>query len=365
MQTGKIILFIVLFVVYGLTAHAQQTTPVCIGQTKTLTAHAENAISYQWFKNGTAIPGAILPSLVVSETATYKVICTAATGCVSDSSTAVYIVPATPVTVNDMTETQDTVSIAVLENDTSPCAPFNLTTISIYKPPVHGSVTIRPDGVLFYTANSAFGGMDSLLYTVTDINGVISNIATVYIVVNNEPLPVTLLSFTARRQQQTSLLQWQTEKEVNFSHYDISRSSNGRQWTTIGSVPATTGTSIVNNYSFIDHAPLEGNNFYRLIMRDKDNTFTYSRIQVVYFEPVNWVKLSPNPVTDNLTISWANKKITHVFCYDITGKQVYQQPVNSNRIVINMQQYTAGIYMLRLVQDNGTIYPFKVVKQNK
>lgn len=365
MQTGKIILLTMLFVVCGFITRAQQTTPVCIGQTKTLTAHAENAISYQWFKNGTAIPGAILPSLVVSETATYKVICTAATGCVSDSSMAVYVVPATPITVNDMTETKDTISIAVLENDTSPCVPFNSGSITIYKPPVHGTVTILPNGILFYTANSAFGGMDSLLYTVTDINGVISNIATVYIVVNNEPLPVTLLSFTARRQQQTSLLQWQTEKEVNFSHYDISRSNNGRQWTTIGTVPATTSTSVVNNYSFIDQAPLEGNNFYRLIMRDKDNTFTYSRIQVVYFEPVNWVKLSPNPVTDNLTISWANKKITHVCCYDITGKQVYQQPVNGNRIVINMQQYTAGIYMLRLVQDNGTIYPFKVVKQNK
>jgi hypothetical protein len=361
MQTVKNIFFIVLFVVCGCITHAQQTTPVCNGQTKTLTAHADNAISYQWFKNGTAIPGAILPSLIVSEAATYKVICTAATGCISDSSMAVYVIPATPLTVDDMTETKDTVSIPVLVNDISPCVPFDI--ISIYKPPVHGTAIISPGGIVFYTANSAFGGMDSIQYTVTDINEVISNIATVYIVVNNEPLPVTLLSFTAKRQQQTSLLQWQTEKEINFSHFDVSRSGNGMQWTTIGTVPATTSTSAVNQYRFVDQMPLEGNNFYRLIMRDQDNTFTYSKIQVVYFEPVTWIKFSPNPVTDNLNINWSNKNITHVFCYDITGRLVYQQPVNSNRIIINMQQYTAGIYMLRLVQDNGTIHPFKVVKQ--
>lgn len=363
-QTGRIIFFIMLFVVYGYNSRAQQTTPVCFGQTKTLTAHAENAISYQWFKNGTAIPGAILPSLVVSESATYKVICTAVTGCVSDSSTAVYVIPATPLTVDDVSTTKDTVSIAVLANDISPCTPFNITSVTLHTLPTHGTATIAPGGMVFYTANSSFGGMDSLQYTVTDMNGVMSNIATVYIMVSNEPLPVTLLSFTARKQQQTSLLQWQTENEVNFSHFDISRSGNSIQWTTIGTVPATTSTaSAVNNYQFIDQAPLEGNNFYRLIMRDQDNTFTYSKIQVVYFEPDKWIKFSPNPVTDNLNITWYNKKITHVHCYDITGRLIYQQAVTGSRVVINMHQYTAGIYMIRLIQDNGVIHPFKVVKQ--
>lgn len=363
MQTGKNILFIMLFVVCGLTAHAQQTTPVCNGQTKTLTAHAIDAVSYQWFKNGTAIPGAILPSLIVSESATYKVICTAATGCISDSSTAVYVIPATPLTVDDISHTVDTVSIAVLTNDISPCAPFNAAAITIYKPPVHGTAVIGTTGLVFYTANGIYSGMDSLQYTVTDINGVVSNIATVYIMVTNEPLPVTLLSFTARKQQQTSLLQWQTEKEINFSHFDISRSHNGLQWTTIGTVPAGTSASAIHQYSYIDHSPLEGNNFYRLIMRDQDNSFTYSKVEVVYFEPYNWIKFSPNPVTDNLNITWSNKKIIQLSCYDITGRQVYQQALSNNRVVINMQQYTAGIYMIRLVQDNGATHSFKVVKQ--
>ncbi len=362
-QTGKIIFFILLFVVCGYNTRAQQTAPVCFGQTKKLIASSPDAQSYQWFKNGIPIPGALTATLIINESATYNVVCTDANGCISDSSISVYIIPARPIGIDDVTQTVDTVSVHVLSNDISPCAPLNTATVTITKTPDNGTVTINSGGVVFYTANATFSGTDSFEYTVADMNGTVSNVAAVYILVNNPPLPVTLLSFTAKKQQQISLLQWQTENEVNFSHFEISRSHNGIEWTTIGKVPATTSTSAINNYKFVDQSPLEGNNFYRLIMRDRDNTFTYSRIQIVYFEPNTWIKLSPNPVTDNLNITWQNRNITHLQCYDITGRLIYQQTVNNNRAIINMHQYTAGIYMIRLTQDNGTIHSYKIVKQ--
>jgi hypothetical protein len=40
-------------------------------------------------------------------------------------------------------------------------------------------------------------------------------------------LPVKLLSFTATKKGNKSFLEWKTEQEVNFNHFDLERSGDG------------------------------------------------------------------------------------------------------------------------------------------
>ncbi len=49
---------------------------------------------------------------------------------------------------------------------------------------------------------------------------------------------------------------WQTTNEINVSHFNIQRSTNGKDFTTIGKVVAQ--NKITNEYTFLDSPPLEG-----------------------------------------------------------------------------------------------------------
>lgn len=93
------------------------------------------------------------------------------------------------------------------------------------------------------------------------------------------PLPVTFSSFTATPVKGSVVLQWATASEQNSRDFAIERSSDGTDYTTIGSVAAVGNSSSVTKYTFTDAAPLNGKNFYRLKESDLDNKFMYSPIR--------------------------------------------------------------------------------------
>lgn len=69
------------------------TSTICEGQSVTLKGVYSNSLGYQWLKNGVAISGATLDSLVVTATTTadsgmYQVIVTSPSGCINDTSSA-------------------------------------------------------------------------------------------------------------------------------------------------------------------------------------------------------------------------------------------------------------------------------------
>jgi hypothetical protein len=65
-------------------------------------------------------------------------------------------------------------------------------------------------------------------------------------------LPVELMSFDVKRVQQNAHLTWQTASERNSDHFDIERSTNGKQFVKIGEVKAFGSTNQVQNYSYLD-----------------------------------------------------------------------------------------------------------------
>jgi len=85
-------------------------------------------------------------------------------------------------------------------------------------------------------------------------------------------LPLTLTSFTTKLQQNNVLLNWHTVNEVNVSHFNIQRSSNGKDFTNIGRVNAG------SNYNFIDELKTKDQLlktiYYKLEIVDKDGSKT-------------------------------------------------------------------------------------------
>ncbi|RMF41942.1 MAG: tandem-95 repeat protein [Planctomycetota bacterium] len=88
----------------------------------------------------------------------------------------------------------------VLDNDTDVDTFIDPRTIVITALPVHGTAVVNQTGVIEYTADPGFRGIDSLAYTVKDGAGNVSNEATVTLTINSAPVASNDTAFTFKNQ---------------------------------------------------------------------------------------------------------------------------------------------------------------------
>lgn len=68
---------------------------------------------------------------------------------------------------------------------------------------------------------------------------------------------------------------------------------------------------------------------------------------------VDGMIIYPNPAKDNLTIK--AEAMTRITITNTLGQVVYDNSVNSDNELINMSQYDAGVYMVRITTENGSV----------
>ncbi|WP_285544676.1 T9SS type A sorting domain-containing protein, partial [Dyadobacter frigoris] len=221
--------------------------------------------------------------------------------------------------------------------------------------PITGDVTFTPDPLVTVPITS------TITYTVTDVNGLISNPAA--ITINATPLPVTLTSFNVTKEGQVARLNWATTAETNSDHFEIQHSVTGKDWNKIGSVDSHGDSNVKNTYTFIDSNPVNGENLYRLKMVDRDATYAYSRIQSVKFDGLNRsaVSIYPNPSSDKVFIQDMDlAQVKQVSILDMNGRAVFSSStVNSNGI--NVSKLIPGTYILHIANINGAVSNHKIV----
>ena len=163
-------------------------------------------------------------------------------------------------------------------------------------------------------------------------------------------LPLTLLTFIANKSGDNVALNWKTASEINVSRIEIEYSSDSRSWSAIGSVTAQNNNS--NAYNFVHTTPVNGNNYYRLKMIDRDGKFVLSEVRMVVFDAGNANKmvLVPNPsntfATLYIPIAAENRFIK---IYNAIGSMVRQFKVDAgaSQLRINTSNLAAGIYTIR------------------
>ena len=172
-------------------------------------------------------------------------------------------------------------------------------------------------------------------------------------------LGVTFVDFTATAVNQTSQLAWQVADQVNNDHYEVEASTDANNYKTIGTVPSKQDAS---NYQFIDANPsLTKTNFYRIKEIDKDGKYIYSPVRFVKFN-VSVITISPNPASSYIKINSSVKNL-QINIFDVTGRKVVSQILNSSSAQINIGALPNGIYTV-IAYDNGTkVDSKKIVKQ--
>lgn len=118
------------------------------------------------------------------------------------------------------------------------------------------------------------------------------------------PLPIDLVYFTAKQNENTIELDWATTSEENFDYFIIEHSDYSFEFQSIGELQGNGGHGMITSYHYIDEAPLVGINYYRLKSIDYDGTFDYHPIVSVDFTG-NFSRellLYPNPASMEFTL---------------------------------------------------------------
>lgn len=189
-------------------------------------------------------------------------------------------------------------------------------------------------------------------------------------------LPVSFINFSGSRVNNSNHLSWITANEQNKLGFDVERSLDGQNFTTISFVNslASGGSTINITYSFIDDKVFTGEvQYYRLRQIDRNNNSKYSAIVTIQgkkFAVLTIEGISPNPVQSNLvaSISSPAKHLVNLQVLDMMGRILQQQQVTilegNNAIPVNVSSLGSGIYFLKAnyVQTNQKS-TFKFIKQ--
>nr|WP_295923892.1 T9SS type A sorting domain-containing protein [uncultured Dyadobacter sp.] len=161
-------------------------------------------------------------------------------------------------------------------------------------------------------------------------------------------LPVKLASFDANREGQVASLSWTTTEELGSDRFEIQRSTDGKQWASIGSVKAVGTTRTLNKYSFSDQDPVNGQNLYRLKMVDLDSTFAYSKMTSLTFaKPLS---IYPNPAANTLHVRGVSAEVAQVLIYDLAGRLMKQSVAKAE---VDVRSLPQGLYFVKAVYSDG------------
>jgi Secretion system C-terminal sorting domain len=164
-------------------------------------------------------------------------------------------------------------------------------------------------------------------------------------------LPVELVDFSAKNEEKTVLLQWQTASEVNADYFEVEHSTDGARFETIGSVKAAGNSTTLQRYQLRHEQPKAGLNYYRLRQVDLDGGVELSHIVSVDRGADGGIRVFPNPVHAygraamhcGSTIGNTTAQI-----FDATGRLIYSTPIAEGDNLLNISNLNTGVYLVRV-----------------
>lgn len=231
-------------------------------------------------------------------------------------------------------------------------APGDQETFDTYVPKIDGTIDKHKLGRFvvktIINTSGTFGLTWSPATVVTSYSPVdpwSSNSATgTYEVINNQPLPVELASFTANISIRDVSLNWRTVKETNNKGFDIERKKTDEEWTKAGYIDGKGTTNTETAYNFDDKKLNSGKYNYRLKQVDYNGNFEYHSLNTVIEVGLptkfDLSQNYPNPFNPTTKIDYqlpTEGKVS-IRIYDVTGREV--------KTLLNSEQRTAGYYTI-------------------
>jgi hypothetical protein len=293
--------------------------------------------------SGTLYAGGVLTIGVQETGKTLKTDCSSTTTITCSLPTAPSISPTTA----SLTSLNQTVTFTISNSVSGVLySVIDQASSTSYGPSIFGnggSITITTTAGSFNSSNSTYN-----LYIQADNLSGSSCKSNTSATITTVTLPVTWLSFTATKQFNTVQLNWATASETNTRDFVVEYSNNAQQWTALTTVSAAGNSTTMRNYSYVHQNPLKGNNYnyYRILQRDIDDKFSYSKIvSIIFNEPGADIQVYPNPADDVVTVFISEEQ--EVSLLNAAGALVWKSKLPAGKSQLPLEKYSAGLYFLR------------------
>ncbi len=185
------------------------------------------------------------------------------------------------------------------------------------------------------------------------------------------PLEIKLTSFYGKKIAELQKVQlfWATTKEINTKKFIIERSTDGINFSEIANLLPTGTSNSEVKYSTFDNTPVTGKNYYRLVEVEFSGLRSYSNIIAINFSSTKQdIEVYPNPVKDFAVINFNNLPINNnsLYIFDATGRQVLaKRNIFGNNVRLDLSNLNAGMYIVRIITEEGTVVENKLIVAKK
>lgn len=190
------------------------------------------------------------------------------------------------------------------------------------------------------------------------------------VVVQNCPscslaLPIELISFEGKQENERISLNWATETELQNDYFTVEKSAAGTLWNGIGDITGAGNSIQPMYYAFLDRNPQPGMQYYRLRQTNFDGTSTVSGVISIRFDAsASPILIYPNPnQTNQLNLMGIDYDTQFTLgLKNMTGELLYSLPYSGNTVML--PALPKGIYFLSIkLEGDPMTKTFKYVIQ--
>ena len=185
----------------------------------------------------------------------------------------------------------------------------------------------------------------------------------------SDSVPVRINYFTTVQYNNQTRLNWKVVCNLDHANFEIQRSTNGFDYTTINSFSANR-LRCLSPFNF-DDTIFPTRTFYRLKVGDKDGNYSNSKVLVTFGKENSFEinSIVPNLVTTStlIRISAAENGKADIFITNFQGVVAKRFNINLNKgvseVKMNLTDLPKGIYIIKVINSLSDVRFSKIVKQ--
>lgn len=207
-------------------------------------------------------------------------------------------------------------------------------------------IAIIPSTTVTYTDQQVTPGTGtSYYYAVTSLDRISNESTASNVVPDAITLPVKLINFVAKKDNNRIKIEWSTASETNSDYFLIEKAGTNGAFSYLDKQNSDTeNSSMVRNYIAFDGNPFNGTNYYRLTQYDKNGTISKPEFASVDFNELIIVsaKAFPNPTQKDINFSLVNflGKSIKTRLMNLYGQVVHEEEFDTQN---GANQYQLGL----------------------
>lgn len=173
---------------------------------------------------------------------------------------------------------------------------------------------------------------------------------------NLSVLPVVFNGFFVTRNNNNILLSWSTAQESNSSNYEIQRSFDGSNWSTLVIMMGAGNSTTVQQYNYTDKNMTAAVAYYRIKQVDIDGRYEFSTVKSIRSnEAAASTRIYASGNTVNIEFNKEVKDPITVRIVNMNGQVVAQHTCQqaAYRLTMNLNNGVKGAYVVQLSDNEG------------